>query len=511
MEYLSRVLLPKKRKSVEDDGSTSITSTSSTTSTSTSINDNNDNNNNNNTKTKFKNKFAIKYNNEKYDNDKTYYKSDVDQEKLSPNKQATLCDFLINHKEPEFELEHPLPIPEVINLRDNSGVLHWCPGFLTSRMAGVLQRHLTQVLKLEQREMKMYDRVVPLPRLMAWMSHEDAVSMYSEEKSQTVWTPPMLILKNALETMLNVEFEYVLINYYRDGKDHISFHSDKEARHEMTRVIASLSLGATRRFILKHIESKETMEYSLHAGDLIVMAGETQNHWMHMVPKEPRVITPRINLTFRCKMPDAAKELQITPATQTPSSTPLSLENFTGPTPPTQPPMSPERQLSPYLTPESLPPPVSKPSPPAPPIKPNNEPPLLQLAPRSPPPKLRPTLSLPTIKFGNKLTLPVSIAPSLSASKLAKGSTSALSPPNKLSALQHPPLPLSPPRSVTTPTNKRLSLPTLKPSHPLTILSLGTKKPLLQPQPPTNQVPVRPLSNSNQVKDDLDGLDFDFD
>eukprot|EP01098_Paradermamoeba_levis_P013274 TRINITY_DN601_c0_g2_i3.p2 TRINITY_DN601_c0_g2~~TRINITY_DN601_c0_g2_i3.p2 ORF type:complete len:134 (+),score=33.68 TRINITY_DN601_c0_g2_i3:440-841(+) len=124
------------------------------------------------------------------------------------------------------------------------------------------------------------------------------VSLYQKQK-QIPWTKEVNRVREKLERLLGCRFDYVLLNRYRDGKDYIGFHSDGEAIPEGKDVIASLSLGQTRRFLMRHKESKELMEYKLTEGSMIVMQGKTQKYWKHSIPKEPKVFFPRINLTFR--------------------------------------------------------------------------------------------------------------------------------------------------------------------------------------------------------------------
>eukprot|EP01133_Synstelium_polycarpum_P010221 gene10221-11907_t len=147
----------------------------------------------------------------------------------------------------------PTPPLTIVQLKDNSGRLHWCKDFLNQRMAA-------------NQFKKRYGRAVPLPRLLSWMAADGAHPYLADKQNQSQWTEPMLQVKHSLEHLLNVSFDYVLVNYYRDGKDYIGWHSDREAKDEQCRVIASLSLGTTRRFLLRHIKSSEQMEYQLTPG-----------------------------------------------------------------------------------------------------------------------------------------------------------------------------------------------------------------------------------------------------
>ena len=94
-------------------------------------------------------------------------------------------------------------------------------------------------------------------------------------------------------------FNSVLINLYRDGRDSVSWHADDEPVLGRNPVIASISLGAVRRFRFRHRASGETVSVDLPHGSCLVMRAETQHHWVHMLPKTARPVGPRINLTFR--------------------------------------------------------------------------------------------------------------------------------------------------------------------------------------------------------------------
>lgn len=108
------------------------------------------------------------------------------------------------------------------------------------------------------------------------------------------WTNDLLILKNKVETETNEHYNSCLLNLYHNGNESLGWHSDSE-----TGAVASLSLGATRKFVFKHKKTKEKVSFNLTNGDLLVMKGSTQTHWLHCVPPTKKVLLPRINLTFR--------------------------------------------------------------------------------------------------------------------------------------------------------------------------------------------------------------------
>ena len=94
-------------------------------------------------------------------------------------------------------------------------------------------------------------------------------------------------------------FNSCLLNLYHDGSEGMSWHSDDEKEMKPNGAIASLSLGATRKFSFEHKQTKETVSLMLERGSLLIMAGQTQTYWHHSLPKSKKIHTPRINLTFR--------------------------------------------------------------------------------------------------------------------------------------------------------------------------------------------------------------------
>jgi len=111
----------------------------------------------------------------------------------------------------------------------------------------------------------------------------------------------LLEIRRRIETVVEAPFNSVLLNYYRDNRDSMGFHSDDEPELGARPVIASLSLGEERTFILKHKANKfaKPVRLRLASGSLLLMKGETQRYWKHGIAKETRRCGPRVNLTFR--------------------------------------------------------------------------------------------------------------------------------------------------------------------------------------------------------------------
>jgi alkylated DNA repair dioxygenase AlkB len=140
----------------------------------------------------------------------------------------------------------------------------------------------------------------PWPRLTAWVADAGLAYRYSGVTHiGTGWTPTLIGVKQRIELAAAATFNSVLLNRYRSGKDSIGMHADDEPELGTNPVVASVSLGAVRTFILKHRESGEKRAMPLAHGSLLVMAGTCQHHWLHGVPKTEQAVSERVNLTFR--------------------------------------------------------------------------------------------------------------------------------------------------------------------------------------------------------------------
>jgi alkylated DNA repair dioxygenase AlkB len=148
--------------------------------------------------------------------------------------------------------------------------------------------------------MNMYGKKIDFPRLTAWYGNNDKPYSFSGITLQPLpWTSEILTIKSKIEPIAKTEFNSVLLNLYRDGNDSISWHTDAEKELGINPIIASVNFGATRKFQLRHIKTKEKLEIELTHGSLLIMQGELQHFWQHQVPKTSKVVGERINLTFR--------------------------------------------------------------------------------------------------------------------------------------------------------------------------------------------------------------------
>lgn len=144
-------------------------------------------------------------------------------------------------------------------------------------------------------EMPMYDKIVTAPRMVAWYDDREI----SPDKMN--WPSELRTIQTRVENEIQLNFNAVLLNLYRNGKDGVSWHSDKTQSENKDMNIASVTFGETRMFRLRHkfLKHLPQIEIPLHHGSFLLMAGKTNSFWEHQVPKTARAVLPRINLTFR--------------------------------------------------------------------------------------------------------------------------------------------------------------------------------------------------------------------
>ncbi len=187
-------------------------------------------------------------------------------------------------------------------LLDKGGILDYDTAFLSKEEADKLLEFLKQNVSWEQKFYNYGGRQVAQPRLTAWYADEPSMKYSYSGVTQAVqpWLPELLELKKKIEEVAGWQYNSVLLNFYRDGKDSVGLHADNEKELGLNPNIASVSLGAARSFILVRNGAPEiTLDYKLTHGSLLIMSGTTQAHWKHQIPKEPELTEGRINLTFR--------------------------------------------------------------------------------------------------------------------------------------------------------------------------------------------------------------------
>ncbi|EYF07509.1 alpha-ketoglutarate-dependent dioxygenase AlkB family protein [Chondromyces apiculatus] len=189
------------------------------------------------------------------------------------------------------------------------GLLTLHDPWLAAAEAEALFAALRDGIAWKQETIRVFGREHQQPRLTAWYGDPGTTYRYSGLTLEPlVWTPALSALRRQVEEASGAPFNSVLLNHYRGGNDAMGFHADAERELGENPVIASVSLGAPRRFVLKPVRAlagEAPVELSLGGGSLLVMGGTTQHFWRHGVPRQAGA-GPRINLTFRRILPVAA-------------------------------------------------------------------------------------------------------------------------------------------------------------------------------------------------------------
>jgi alkylated DNA repair dioxygenase AlkB len=191
------------------------------------------------------------------------------------DSSATLAPIPIQDGELSFLPQLPLPV-------DNAEIL----------------RRLIAETDWREETIVVYGKRHLQPRLTAW--HGDAAYTYSGLRLTPQPFPPLLAaIHSAVEQATQRRFNSVLLNYYRNERDSMGMHADDESELGPEPAIASVSFGATRRFVLRHRRTGQSLKIDLTSGSLLLMAGPMQQHWLHGINKLTRQTGPRVNLTFR--------------------------------------------------------------------------------------------------------------------------------------------------------------------------------------------------------------------
>ncbi|HVE93296.1 MAG TPA: alpha-ketoglutarate-dependent dioxygenase AlkB [Acidimicrobiales bacterium] len=193
-----------------------------------------------------------------------------------------------------------MPAAPVELLGDSSSALYWPRAFSagdSDRLLDALERET----EWRHEEITVAGRRVLQPRLTAWQGDPGAEYRYSGLALQPrPWGRAACEIRAVAEALAQTTFDSVLLNLYRDGHDSMGWHADDEKVLGVEPVIASVSFGGLRRFVLRRRDDPAVrVEVEPAHGSAIVMAGRTQHEWMHAVPKTARAVEPRINLTFR--------------------------------------------------------------------------------------------------------------------------------------------------------------------------------------------------------------------
>lgn len=185
--------------------------------------------------------------------------------------------------------------------------LAWLPQWLAYDEADALLASLRNAIPWEVHRIQLFGRQLPAPRLSCWIGDPGTGYTYSRTRFEPrPWPEALTALRPRIEAACETRFNSVLANLYRDGQDSMGWHSDDEPELGAQPVIASLSLGAERSFRLRRklprgvrAAASDTLRLCLPHGSLLRMAGETQRHYRHDLPKSRDTVSARLNLTFR--------------------------------------------------------------------------------------------------------------------------------------------------------------------------------------------------------------------
>jgi len=182
---------------------------------------------------------------------------------------------------------------------DQSSTLRYCAEFMSPHHAKQLFNHCQHSFPWVQSKIQIFGRRIPIPRLNTW--YGDRAYRYSGTSFEPrPWTCELRDIKKKIEEASQLSFNCALANLYRNGHDSMGWHSDDETSLGSQPQIASLSVGANRRFVLRNNhQKKDKVEFVLENGSLLLMLGNTQENWQHSLPKALGTSDPRINITFR--------------------------------------------------------------------------------------------------------------------------------------------------------------------------------------------------------------------
>jgi alkylated DNA repair dioxygenase AlkB len=187
-----------------------------------------------------------------------------------------------------------------LNLLPYGGMVNYHGKIISHSEANNYFEKLMDTIDWKNDEAVIFGKRIITKRKVAWYGDKDFAYTYSNTTRYALpWTKELLELKAMAEKFSGASFNSCLINLYHSGEEGVAWHSDDEKALGKITTIASISFGAERIFAFKHKQTKETRSIVLSAGSLLVMKEDTQQNWLHCIPKTKKVTKPRINLTFR--------------------------------------------------------------------------------------------------------------------------------------------------------------------------------------------------------------------
>lgn len=188
----------------------------------------------------------------------------------------------------------------LFDLENNLPPVEYIPNFLTPTAANELYNHASK-LAWEQNNIRLMGKTMPVPRLECMYGDEGCNYLYSNSVllEPLPWTAELQLVRSRLELQTGYQFNIVLCNRYRDGRDSVGWHNDNEPSMGNSPAIASISLGQERKFQLRSNDGGKPIDFWLEHGSLLLMKPGCQESWVHQLPKTSRALGERINLTFR--------------------------------------------------------------------------------------------------------------------------------------------------------------------------------------------------------------------
>ena len=191
-----------------------------------------------------------------------------------------------------------------ISILEKDGRAEYFNHFYGAHESDHLFERLLSSLSWKSDQITMFGKSVITSRKVAWVGDPDCLYTYSgSQKTPQAWTHELLQIKHKLEQLTCHTFNSCLLNLYHNGDEGMGWHSDNEKELDSATPIASISLGARRKFAFRHKQNKTTVPVFLEHGSLLIMHPPTQEHWHHSLLKTKTVLSPRINLTFRKILP----------------------------------------------------------------------------------------------------------------------------------------------------------------------------------------------------------------
>lgn len=186
------------------------------------------------------------------------------------------------------------------NLLPNDGEAIYYGRIFNSHEAQAYYKILLNTIEWKNDEAIIFGKHIVTKRKAAWYGDTNYEYTYSKiTKRANLFTTELSKLKKKVEEITGATYNSCLLNLYHTGDEGMAYHSDNEKTLATNAAIASISFGAERKFSFKHKQTKQTVSIVLQHGSLLVMKGSTQQNWLHRLPPAKKILTPRVNLTFR--------------------------------------------------------------------------------------------------------------------------------------------------------------------------------------------------------------------